>query len=100
MGAQLDRARRRLAAVTAEQIIDRLEQETATLATSGPAIPSTRSVGARWWCSVCFAFVVGETSTCARCRHAGPHDFGEESNAPGFKQRRDRLKRERKKRRR
>lgn len=98
MGAQLDRARRRLAAVTNERILDRLEQETATFLTDGPVVPSTRSVGARWWCRQCFAYVRGESSTCARCRDAGPHDFGEESNAPGFSARRDRLKREQRRR--
>lgn len=98
MGAALDHARRLLAAVDDQDVLALLEQQTATFATDGPSVPSTRSVGARWWCSLCFAFVTGERSVCARCRHAGPHDFGEESSAPGFSDRRARLQREQRRR--
>lgn len=98
MGAQLEHARRLVAAVTNAQVLERLEQEAERASVAASSVPRTRSVGARWWCRQCFAFAAGEYSACPKCRDAGPHHLGEESNAPGFKARRDRLKRERRRR--
>lgn len=57
-----------------------------------------KNVGPRFWCMQCSAFVAGEHAECAKCRHTGPHHFGEDSPTTGSADRRARLKREQRKR--
>lgn len=53
--------------------------------------------GARWWCGSCSAFV-REAEPCRKCRHAGPHVYGEDAPGTGNAARRARLRAEHRRR--
>ena len=78
--------------------VELLAQEHEQLDDRRAAREARRGPGPRWWCTLCSAFVRSETAVCSRCRHAGPHHFGEESLTGGNQARRARLRREHRKR--
>lgn len=59
---------------------------------SRPAYGAPRNVGGRWWCSCCSGFVSGQHAECGKCRHRGPHHFGEDAPTAGNAERRQRLR--------
>jgi len=96
MGAQLDHARALVAQVDVDKVLDaleRLDHARRTIAREHGMPPV-----ARWWCGQCAAFIAWPTSRCRKCRHDGPHHYGEDAPTTGNARRRARLYREHRKR--
>lgn len=99
MGAQLDHARALVAQVDVSKVVDALERlDTARRQIAVDNGLPAAAAAARWWCGQCCAFLAHPASRCRKCRHDGPHHYGEDAPTTGNPRRRTRLRAEHRKR--